>query len=384
MRFSTRPIHIMHVVRTLATGGTENIVRQLLAGLDPDRFQQSVCTVVPAPDLQPPDTICLRLNADQSAFLLPRFLRVFLRTRPDIVHSRNWATIEAAMAARLARIGGIVHSEHGRDLRTAGPQPWRRSFLRRLSYAQADAVFCVSEELREHYVKQLRLPSSSFSVIPNGVDVEQFRPNPEVRSAMRAKLGVGPGTIVVGTVGRLDPIKDHLTLLRAVEIAIDRGADLRLVIVGDGSQRIVVEQALNQKAELARLTVMTGNVSNVAEWLNSFDIFVLPSLSEGMSNTVLEAMATAVASIATAVGGNCELIQHGSSGFLVQPGNPEIICNLLLGLAGNEALRREVGANARLRVISQFSIDRMLKNYDEMYCELVMPRSVRWRMPARA
>src|SRR5271157_4889408 len=105
-----RPIRIMHVVRTLATGGTENIVRRLMAGLDPDRFEQSVCTVVPAPGVQGLRTVCLGVQPNQPAFLVPRFLRSFYRERPDIVHSRNWATIEAVLAARLTGVRGIVHS----------------------------------------------------------------------------------------------------------------------------------------------------------------------------------------------------------------------------------------------------------------------------------
>jgi sugar transferase (PEP-CTERM/EpsH1 system associated) len=368
----------MHVVRTLATGGMETVVRRLLSGLDPDRFQQSVCTLVAAPAAQPPRTICLKKPSDQAAVLVPQLAQVFRRERPDIIHSRNWATIEAPIAARLAGIRGIVHSEHGRDLNTIRPQPSRRRLLRRISYACADRLFSVSQELKEYYCRQLAMRLSAFDVIRNGVDVEQFRPDAQARSQMRAELGAGPDTLLIGSVGRLDPVKDHVTLLRAADAVISKDVDLRLVIVGEGPQRPVLEKELWQSPALARRTVLTGEMSNVGDWLNSFDIFVLPSLSEGMSNTLLEAMATGVAPIATAVGGNCEVIEDGRSGLFVHPGDVNGICDALMQLSVTKKRRDELGRNARQRVISNFSIDQMLKQYDEMYCDLMKSKSVRW------
>ncbi|HZZ15848.1 MAG TPA: glycosyltransferase, partial [Candidatus Sulfotelmatobacter sp.] len=172
----------MHVVRTLATGGTEMVVRRLVGALDPTRFQQSICTFVAAPGLQPLHTICLGRPADKAAFLVPQLARLFRRERPDIVHSRNWAAIEAVLAAKLSGIRAIVHSEHGRDLQTMGPQPRRRRMFRRLSYACADRLFCVSKELREFYCEQLEMKPDRFDVIPNGVDVKQFCPHLEARA----------------------------------------------------------------------------------------------------------------------------------------------------------------------------------------------------------
>jgi sugar transferase (PEP-CTERM/EpsH1 system associated) len=370
-------MRIMHVVRTLATGGTEMVVRRLLGTLEPSRFQQSVCTLVAAPGSQPLHTICLEHPADKPAFLIPQLTGLFRRERPDIVHSRNWATIEAVLAAKLAGIPAIVHSEHGRDLQTMGHQPWRRRMLRRISYACADRVFCVSEELREFYCEQLGIKSHSLDVIPNGVDVKQFCPNPRVRSDVRAKLAAGPNMIVVGTVGRLDPIKDHITLLRAADLALRKGVDLKLVIVGEGPQRAALESQLSRAPHLSSRTVLTGESKDVADWLNSLDIFVLPSLSEGMSNTLLEAMAVGVAPIATAVGGNREVVEHEHSGLLVPPGDAEQISDLIVQLAAAAERRKALGRSARERIETQFSIERMVKRYGEMYSEVMNSRSAR-------
>src|SRR5271165_1047453 len=379
-----RPIRVMHVVRTLATGGTESVVRRLLSGLDPDRFQQSLCTLISAPGFQPPDTICLDRTAGEPAFLVPQLTRIFARERPDIVHSRNWATIESVIAAKLARVSVVVHSEHGRDLNTMGRQPWRRRVLRRVSYACADRVFCVSQELKDYYSREIGLPSRSFEVIPNGVDVERYRPDQQARAERRAALGAGPGTTVVGTVSRLDPVKDHSTLLQAAEMALKSGVDLRLVIVGDGTQRAALEKELASKLNLSRRTLFAGEVRNVADWLNSFDVFVLPSLSEGMSNTLLEAMDVGVAPIATAVGGNPEVVEHGHSGLLVRPGDAKEICDHLVRLATADEWRRDLGGNARQRIVARFSIERMLEQYEEMYCQLMKPENLRWHAFSRA
>lgn len=367
----------MHVVRSLATGGTERVVRTLVSAMDPSQFRHTLCTLVASPGEPPPETICLGRAPDKPAFLVPQLARIFRRERPDIVHSRNWATVESVLAAKLAGIGGIVHSEHGRDLNTMGRQPWRRRIFRRLSYACADRVFCVSEELRQYYCQQLGMKPATFDVIPNGVDTVQFRPCPEARTAGRAHIGATNGTLVVGTVARLDPVKDHLTLLRAADIARGKGVNLILVIVGDGNERRTLEAELSRRPDLARSTVLSGEVSNVAEWLNTFDIFVLPSLSEGMSNTLLEAMATGVVPVATAVGGNGEVIEDGRSGLLVAPRDADQISSLIVRLAASAEQRQELGRNARQRVIAQFSLDRTLKRYEEMYCALVNSNSKR-------
>lgn len=365
-----KKIRIMHVVRTLATGGTENVVRRLLSTLDPDRFEQRVCTVVASPSGSSIGAISLDRDPHRSAFLVPQLVRLFRRERPHVVHSRNWATIEAVIAAKFAGVAGVVHSEHGRDLNTMGRQPMRRRLLRRMAYASADRVFCVSQELRQYYSRELGISLDSFDVIANGVDIRQFCPDPGVRQKRRAQLEIAPGTFVVGTVGRLDPVKDHRTLIRAAASAIAAGVNLHLVIVGEGSQRSVLENEVEAWPELARRTAFTGEVRNVAEWLNAFDAFVLPSLSEGMSNTLLEAMAVGIACVATAVGGNVEVVENGRSGLFVRPGDVAGIRDCLVRLACVEELRHRLGWYARERIISEFSLDRALRRYEEMYCSL--------------
>jgi sugar transferase (PEP-CTERM/EpsH1 system associated) len=371
-----RPIRVMHVIRSLETAGMENIVRKIVSDLNPNRFEQTVCTIVGRHDPVPFPTVCLGRDPNRAAFLVPQFAKIFSKLRPDVVHSRNWAAIEAVPAARLAGVPIIVHSEHGRDVQTMGRQPWRRRWLRRRCFSIATRVFCVSDELKQYYSRELGVSADGLEVIHNGVDLGHFHPDEGVRSAMRAGLGIGPDTLLVGAVARLDPVKDHASLLRAADLALQSGLDLEVVIVGDGPSRPLLEKLLTENPRLSARVRLAGHANNIAEWLNSFDVFTLLSLSEGMSNTLLEAMATGIVPIATRVGGNPEVIEDGTSGLLVRPGDAEAISRCLLRLGENPEWRKQLAANARQQVATRFSVQRMLQRYEEMYAGLVLRKHV--------
>jgi len=360
----------MHVVHSLGTGGTEAGVRKLLAGLDRNTFEQTVCTVLDGPTIEPQtDTrvITLGRTPGKVGCLVADLTRIFARARPHIVHSRNWGAIEAVPAANLARIRGVIHSEHGLDIRTVRQQPWRRKVFRRFCFGLADRVFAVSQGLRDYYLRQLRIPADQMQVISNGVDTERFRPLPESRTELRQKLGLAEDLFVVGTVGRLDPVKDHRLLLRAAEAALSQGCPVQLIIVGDGPERVNVEGDVQANPLLRDRTLFAGEARNVAQWLNSFDVFVLPSLAEGMSNTLLEAMATGVAPVASRVGGNPEVIEEGRSGLLFEAGGVTALATHLKRLAENPKWRHELGTSARQRVQTCFSLKAMLENYTQLY-----------------
>ena len=366
------PIRVMHVLHRLATGGTEKTVGKLIEGLDRRVFEQTVCTVVSGTELRMDNARVISLSRPPSrpGFLVPHFYRLFRAERPDIVHSRNWGTIEAVVAARLAGVPAVIHSEHGRDMQTMGPQPWRRRVFRRVCYGWADCVFTVSRELAEFYSLQLAIPAERLRVVPNGVNTAQFRRHPEWRAECRRRLGVSSDTLVVGAVSRLDPVKDHVTLLRATELALSWGVDLCLAIVGDGVCRPALERDLLARPVLAGRVKLTGEVENVAEWLNGFDVFALPSLSEGMSNTLLEAMSVGVPPVATRVGGNPEVIEDGHSGLLFEPGDYKTLAACLQKLASQPEWRMQLAENCRSRIATHFALDGMIRSYTGMYQEV--------------
>ncbi len=362
----------MHVIDSLGTGGTEEGIRKLLSGLDPAAFEQIVCTVAPSPQTEAKTgtrVISLGRSGGGRQMLVGKLKRVFERERPHIVHSRNWGAIEAIVAARMAGVRTVIHSEHGLESSTYRRQPWRRNVMRQLCFACADRVFAVSDSLRAYYAQQLWIGKNRMRVIPNGVDTKRFRPQEDVRHAARQKLGVGPDTLVIGTLGRLDPIKDHRTLFQAADLLLTFGVPVQLVVVGDGAERKALEADMKTRNLLATQTVFVGETTDTVSQLNSFDVFVLPSLAEGMSNALLEAMSVGVPCVATRVGGNPELVEEGSSGLLFEPGDATRLAAHLKSLALNPQYRHDLGGNARRRAEERFSLHRMLSNYTQLYEE---------------
>ena len=369
-------IRLMHVVDSLGTGGTEEGIRKLLSGLDGSAFEQIVCTVAPSVQTETKGARIVSVgNANGGRqFLVAKFKRVFERERPHIVHSRNWGTIEAVAASRLAGIRAVVHSEHGLESSTYRHQPLRRNAIRRLSFAWTDHVFTVSQALRSYYAQQLRMKAGRIGVVPNGVDAKYFRPQPDARLVAREKLGLSADTVVVGTVGRLDPIKDHRTLFMSVELLHAMSIPVQLVVIGDGPERKALEASIQVRGSLAGKVIFVGETADVSSHLNSFDIFVLPSLAEGMSNALLEAMSTGIACLATNVGGNPELIENRSSGLLFEPRDVKTLAERLKILALKPQYRRELGDNARRRIEKHYSLHQMMHNYTRMYTQALNHR----------
>jgi len=367
-------IRIMHVVDSLGTGGTEGGIHKVLSGLDKALFEQTVCTVVPYKNSETTGgerLVSVLKSQGRRQMLVGQFKRMFELERPHIVHSRNWGAIEAIVAARLGGVRGVVHSEHGLESSTYLGQPLRRKAIRRFSFAWTDRVFAVSRALRTYYVQQLRIAEERIGVIPNGVDTDRFRPQPETHLAARERWRASSSTIVIGTVGRLDPVKDHYTLLKAIDLLLAMGVDVHLVIVGEGPEREALQASIRTQNSCAAKVTFVGETSNVVSYLNSFDIFVLPSLIEGMSNALLEAMSSGIACVASRVGGNSELIEESSSGLLFDAGNAQELADRLKMLALNPQYRQNLGENARKRVEKSFSLHRMLHNYTCLYTDLV-------------
>jgi glycosyltransferase involved in cell wall biosynthesis len=277
-------------------------------------------------------------------------------------------------AAKLAGVPAVVHSEHGYEMDMFAGLPMRRRLFRRAAYVMTDAIFAVTRELRDFHARQAWIRPERMGVLYNGVDTQRFSPSKETRIAMRKELSLPEESFVIGTVGRLVPIKDQQTLLKAAALLSRSGIDARVLLVGSGPER---ERLQGQAAgALEGRVCFAGDSSRVPEMLNAMDVFVLPSLNEGMSNTLLEAMACGLPVLATSAGGNPEIIEDNVNGCLFTPGDVEWLANKLKLLARDPTLVHQLGTAARNRAIESFSLSRMLETYRRFYLDLAARRQV--------
>jgi glycosyltransferase involved in cell wall biosynthesis len=265
--------------------------------------------------------------------------------------------------ARVWRPGTrLVFTEHGR-LSDSGPSVKRR-LANRILGRMPHAVFTVSADLREHLVEEA-FSRESVGVIYNGIEPGPL-PSSDARTSIRTRLGVSEDTLVVGTIARLDPVKSLETLIRAAsELAQERS--IALIIVGDGPERAPLERAAIEGGASKHVRFL-GHRNDAREWLAGFDVYVNSSISEGVSLTILEAMAAGVPVIATRVGGTPEVVE--SVGRLVPARSSGAIVSALKELAANAGLRDELGRAARRRVEELFTIDRMVRDYRDVYCRV--------------
>lgn len=380
-RISGRPLRIMHVTNSMALGGTEKVVLKLVSGLT-DGFEHHVCCLRDSD----PDLLRGRLRSEQFtalhmphsrfAIFVPQLLRAIHSCSPDVVHSRNWGAIEAVFAARLAGVPVVIHSEHGYDVDGLNAIPLRQRMVRRLAYSFLDAFVTVSRELRDFHVAQAQIRRDKVRVLYNGVDAAGFCPNPDTRTRIRAEHGIAPEQFVIGAVGRMAAIKDYATLIRSAALLNARGLDFRLLLVGSGPELGRLLAQADAVPGLGTRVIALGQRDDIGELLTAMDAFVQTSLREGMSNTILEAMATGVPVAVTNVGGNPELVEDRKTGWLFEPGDDASLANILQQLATNPVLRQSAATHARSRAANEFSYQRMLDNYRRLYMELACKRKL--------
>lgn len=371
-------IRILHVLDNLGRGGLQNGLVNLIDRLDPRRFEHIVCSTRYLASEQshqfPADrarVVCVSGKDKASRFQAPELARIIRESQPDIVHSRNWGGVEAILAGRWTGSAALVHSEHGLDPDTVDSEPWRRIAVRRLAYSIADRVFCVSDQLRQLYAGRTGFPSTRISVIHNGVDTTKFIPDAAARERLRREFGLRPEDFCIGCVGRFSPIKDYPTVLRAVGELDKTVQNWRLLIVGDGPERPRMEELLAQHPAWGGKVTFLGLSKRVAELLNAMDVYVLSSITEGISNSLLEAMAAGLPVLATATGGNPEVVADGQSGMLFPVGDAPALARHLLTLHARPERRAALASGALNRIRESFSLEAMVRNYESLYLGLV-------------
>lgn len=367
---------VAHVIHRLGTGGMENGLVNLINHMPAERYRHVIVC------LQGYTDFSQRLKRDDVAILdiqqrdghdlraYYRLYQAFKECKPAILHTRNLSALESQLVGVAARIKSRVHGEHGRDIYDLHGKNRKYNLLRRIVRPCVGQYIAVSQDLARWLQTTVGAPKNKVTQIYNGVDSIKFHP----RRAARARIGP-PGfteedNIVIGSVGRLAPVKDFPTLIRAFHrlcaLWPDDRKRLRLAIVGDGPARTECERLLAE-LNLTEQIWLAGDRSDVPELMRAMDLFVLPSLGEGISNTILEAMACGLPVIATEVGGNPELVVPGKTGTLVPVADHEKMAQALLMYLQNPARIAQEGQAARAEIEARFSMQAMVAGYLRVY-----------------
>lgn len=370
-----RPL-VVHVMYRFDTGGLENGVVNLINHMPAEAYRHAIVALTEVTDFRHritrPDVEFHALNKPpgQGFWQFPKLYRLFRRLKPAIVHSRNLGAMEVLLPAWWAGVPVRIHGEHGRDVSDLDGTNVAHQRTRRFYKRFVSRFIALSRDLADYLRGPIRVPDTDITLACNGVDTARFRP-----------AAAGPESIpgcpfdpaqhwIVGTVGRMAAVKDQTRLAQAFVLALQQAPQLRgrlrLVMIGDGPLRGPA-QALLDEAGLGDLAWLPGERSDVPVVMRGLHCFALPSLAEGISNTILEAMASGLPVIATNVGGNADLVQSDQTGLIVPAADAAALAAALLDLALDPQRAQTMGEAGHQRVLSQFSLPVMVNTYQAVY-----------------
>lgn len=366
----------MHITTSLNIGGLETFLLELLRHTDRSRYTPYVCTMTANGQLisefkaldVPVTVLPQRIGVD---YMMPfRLASAFRRFRIDLVHTHNvYPWFYGLIAAKMARVRGIVHTEHS----NVASNQKKLFYLEKYLSFFTDMIIGDSATVSSHLVYQQGIQKKKVVTIFNGINERNYQ-NRFDRSETRAQLGISADAVVIGTVGRLVPVKNHLGLLRSFSVVKRKFEKVKLLIVGDGELRKHLEtyvQELDARDDVHFL----GFRRDIPALLKAIDIFVLFSFSEGLSISLLEAMASGLAIVASDVGGNREAIGNNEAGLLVKPGSDKELAQALIFLLTHPEHLMEKARHARLRVKNFFSISKTVHSYENVYHQILSTNS---------
>jgi glycosyltransferase involved in cell wall biosynthesis len=367
---------VLYAIARMGVAGTPRHVLEILAHLDRSAFTPLLyCLAARPEDRYLPLARALGVEilvADvgdsvrgvRGLVTAARLAATLRRRRVAVVHGYLFhGNAIGALAAALARVPVSLVSKRSLEVY---PKRGERLIVRAANRL-ADRVTVNAEAMREHVHRVERCPLEKIVVIPNGIDFDRLPAAGPPRRLMRSP--------VIGTVGRLSEKKGHADLLAAVPHVLQRVPDANFVLVGDGPLRLALER---QAAGLgvARNVTFLGEIPDGAGAMTTFDLFVLPSRVEGMSNALIEAMALGRPVVATAVGGNAEVVRDGEHGLIVPARDPASLAHGILTLLKDGERARAMGDAGRLRAMEQFSVRTMVERFEELYTERLAARGI--------
>lgn len=369
-----KKITVMFLINYLGKGGAEQQLLELVKGIDKAHFVPIVVSLYPGGTLEPEirqipgaEYISLNRKGKYDYWVMTRMLSLLRQKAVDIIQPfQTPATFFGLLPAILCRTPVKIVTERSsqREIRLG-----YRLYLKVEDFLSRFADLAVpNSEAGEKYLIKRHFNPSRIRVIYNGINFNRLTHDKKGVEQVRQKLGVPPEGKVIGMLAHLTLSKDHVTFLRAAAIINQIRPDTRFALVGDGPLRSKLEN-LSQELGIASKTVFFGEQQDVGTYLSAFDVAVLTSQAEGCSNSLLEAMALGKPVVANDVGGNRELVHHGETGLLVPFGNAEAVVDAIMSLIRDPEVARAIGRRARENITSQFSLEKMVQQYQSLYDE---------------
>ena len=375
MQVDKRP-HVVHVMYRFDTGGLENGVVNLINHMTVDAYRHTIVALSEVTDFRKRilrsdvEFIALRKPPGHGVWQYPKLFLLFRRLKPDIVHSRNLAALEVQAPAWAANVPLRIHGEHGRDVGDFDGSNLTYQRVRRFYRPFVHHYIALSRDLDDYLVQKVHVPHKKITQAYNGVDTVRFHPAPGGTQPITGCPFDPARHWLVGTVGRMQTVKDQVMLahafVQAIALAPKLRSRLRLVMVGEGPLRAQAQAAL-EAAGVAELAWLPGERGDVADIMRGLHLFALPSLAEGISNTILEAMASGLPVLATDVGGNADLVVVGQTGDIVPSADPRAMAQRLVEFASDPERALVMGRAGRQRVQASFSIQAMVSTYQAVY-----------------
>ncbi len=373
-----RRMRILQIVNGFAIGGAETKLLDLIRRLDRKKYEIFVVSVGQGGPLQSDfekaadDLVVFEKKSAFDFSLIFKVAHYIRKNKIDLVQTTLlYADLIGPVAAKLAGAKHVISWEtvsHGTNdpLRTK----LRHRFGYRLSMKMVSKIVAVSEETKTSIIANRKINPRKVEVIYYGVDTDLFNRSENGNHIKREVLGIQENEIVILTVARIEEVKGHQFLIEAAKDIVKDFPRVKFFFVGDGVLREELEKRVQALALFAHFYFL-GFRKDVGDLLKTADIFVLPSLSEGLPNVLLEAMASSKPVVATNVGGIPEIIVHGKTGYLVPPKNPRLLGKAIRKLLENPDDRKKIGEAGRNIVTHKFSLDRMVRNFDQLYASLL-------------
>lgn len=358
--------HVLHLTETSDTGGAENMFISLVENLDKNRYKSIACllgdgwlkTQLRARGIE---TIVVPQRHSFDFPWLFRLARLLKDRSIHVMHAHEFAmNVYGSILSKMTGIP-IVTTVHGKNYYW---EKWRRRLAYRFAARQSTMV-AVSEDLKQFLIQRVTIPAGNIRVVHNGIDFHRYR-EMNRENSIRGELGIDAKQPIIGTVGNLFAVKGQIYLLRAGKRVAKIFPDLVLLVAGEGEELSSLEEEADNLGIRGNVKFL-GFREDVPSLLQAMDVFVLPSLSEGLPLSVLEAFALQKPVVATNVGGIPEIVKDGSTGYLVPPKNPEALAEKILMLLRDPQKAANIGQAGRKRAEEAFGLEQMIRKYQSLY-----------------